>query len=55
MKIMINQISGYQVEQGIVAIKSQIRQIEQDNILDKRRIVNRIESEIKALSDYFKA
>ena len=43
MKEMIIQLADYQVEQAISVVKQQLRQMEQDNELDKKRIVERFE------------
>ena len=54
MKQLITQISDYQVEQAVTIIKTQLRKLEGDNELDKKRIVERFEKEISSLTEYFK-
>ena len=54
MKILITQISDYQVEQAVTIVKTQLRKLEQENELDKKRIVQRFEKELGNLTEYFK-
>ena len=53
MKKLITEISDYQVEQAVTIVKTQLRKLEQDNELDKRRIVERFEKEIQSLTEFF--
>ena len=54
MKVLITQISDYQVEQAVTIVKTQLRKLESDNELDKKRIVEGFAKEIENLTDYFK-
>ena len=54
MKVLITQISDYQVEQAVTIVKTQLRKLEQDNELDKKRITERFEKELKNMAEYFK-
>jgi len=54
MKVMITQISDYQVEQAVTIVKTQLRKLEIDNELDKKRIEERFEKEISGMTEYFK-
>lgn len=53
MKVMITQISDYQVEQAVSVIKKQIRFMESENEMDKKRIVERFEKSIENLTNDF--
>jgi len=53
MKVLITQISDYQVEQAVTIVKTQLRKLESENELDKKRIVERFAKEISTLTDYF--
>lgn len=50
----MTRIAEYHVEQGLTVIRSQIRKIESENELDKKRIVENFENEIKNVMEYFK-
>ena len=54
MNVLIREISDYQVEQAVTIIKTQLRKLESENELDKKRIVERFETEILKLTDFFK-
>ena len=54
MKVLITQISDYQVEQAVTIVKVQIRKLENENELDKKRIVERFEQELGNMTEYFK-
>ena len=54
MKVLITQISDYQVEQAVTIVKTQIRKLENENELDKKRIVERFEQELGNMTEYFK-
>ena len=54
MKVLITQISDYQVEQAVTIVKTQLRKLEQDNELDKKRIVENFEGQILNLTEFFK-
>jgi hypothetical protein len=54
MKVMIYQITDFQVEEAVTKVKLQVRKLEIDNELDKKRIKERFEKEIKNMTDYFK-
>ena len=54
MKIMITQISDYQVEQAVTIVKTQLRQMQAENELDKKRIVERFETELSTTKEFFK-
>jgi len=53
MKVLITQISDYQVEQAVTIVKTQLRKLESENELDKKRIVERFAKEISTLTEYF--
>ena len=53
MKVLITQISDYQVEQAVTIVKTQLRKLESENELDKKRIVERFAKEISTLTKYF--
>lgn len=46
MKTLITSISDYQVEQAVSIVKTQLRKLEVENELDKKRIEERFEKEI---------
>ena len=54
MKTLITQISDYQVEQAVTIVKTQLRKLEQDNELDKKRLEEKFEKELTNSADYFK-
>lgn len=54
LKVQMTRIAEYHVEQGLTVIRSQIRKIESENELDKKRIVENFENEIKNVMEYFK-
>ena len=51
MKTLITQISEYQVEQATSIVKTQIRKLEAENELDKKRIVGRFEKELEGMTE----
>lgn len=53
MKVMITQISDYQVGQAVAIVKAEVRQIEANNVIDKKRIAENFASELQAKADYF--
>ena len=54
LKTLITQISDYQVEQAVTIVKAQLRKLEVENELDKKRIVENFESELHSTTEYFK-
>lgn len=54
MKVLITQISDYQVEQAVTLVKTQLRKLESENEMDKKRIVERFENELANITEYFK-
>jgi hypothetical protein len=54
MKTLITSISDYQVEQAVSIVKTQLRKLEVDNELDKKRIEERFEKEIAVMTSDFK-
>lgn len=54
MKTLITAISDYQVEQAVSIVKTQLRKLEVDNELDKKRIEERFEKEIAVMTADFK-
>lgn len=54
MKVLVTQISDYQVEQAVTIVKTQLRKLEVENELDKKRIVETFEKEIHGITEYFK-
>ena len=53
LKDFITSISDYQVEQAVTIVKTQLRKLESDNELDKKRIVENFETKIGNLTEYF--
>jgi len=54
MKALITQISDYQVEQAVAVVKTQLRKLEAENDLDKKRIVGRFEKQLAGQAESFK-
>lgn len=53
LKDFITSISDYQVEQAVTIVKTQLRKLESDNELDKKRIVEGFNTKIENLTEYF--
>ena len=49
----ITSISDYQIEQAVTIVKTQLRLLEQDNELDKKRIVKKFENDLEILTEKF--
>lgn len=50
---MIKQISDYQVQQAVTIVKQQLRKLEQDNDLDKKRIVESTDAKLQVVQERF--